>query len=83
MNIEKKNLDKARKLLAELEKIEEVYDVLGNYDSESYAVFRTGHNNNTKILKEVKIPMPPDICKAMKEHMSHRVYEIKKELESL
>ena len=48
MNIEKKNLDKARELLAELERLEEVDDVLGNYDARAYAVFRTCHNNNTK-----------------------------------
>ena len=83
MNIEKKNLDKARKLLAELERLEEVDDVLGNYDARAYAVFRTCHNNNTKTPKEVRVPMPPDVSKAMREYMSHRIYEIKKELESL
>ena len=83
MNIEKKNLDKARELLAELERLEEVDDVLGNYDARAYAVFRTYYNNNTKTLKEVRVPMPPDVSKAMREYMSHRIYEIKKELESL
>lgn len=83
MNIEKKNLDKARELLAELERLEEVDDVLGNYDAMVYAIFETFHNNNTKILKEVKVPMPPDVSKAMREYISHRIYEIKKELESL
>jgi len=83
MNIEKKNLDKARELLAELERLEEVDDVLGNYDARAYAVFRTCHNNNTKTLKEVRVPMPSDVSKAMREYMSHRIYEIKKELESL
>ena len=83
MNIEKKNLDKARKLLAELERLEEVDDVLGNYDAMVYAIFKTCHNNNTKTLKEVRVPMPPDVSKAMREDISHRIYEIKKELESL
>lgn len=83
MNIEKKSLDKARELLAELERLEEVDDILDNYDSMSYAVFRTFHNHNTNTLKEVRIPMPPDVHKAMREYMSHRIYEIKKELESL
>lgn len=32
MNIEKKNLDRARELLAELKTLEEAEDVLGNYD---------------------------------------------------
>ncbi len=83
MNIEKKNLDKARELLAELERLEEVDDVLGNYDAMVYAIFETFHNNNNKTLKEVKVPMPPDVSKAMREYISHRIYEIKKELESL
>lgn len=83
MNIEKKNLDKARELLAELERLEEVDDVLGNYDAMVYAIFKTCHNNNTKTLKEVRVPMPPDVSKAMREYISHRIYEIKKELESL
>lgn len=83
MNIEKKNLDKARELLAELERLEEVDDVLGNYDASAYAIFKTCHNNNTKTLKEVRVPMPPDVSKAMREYISHRIYEIKKELESL
>lgn len=83
MNIEKKNLDKARELLAELERLEEVDDVLGNYDASAYALFKTFHNNNTKTLKEVRVPMPPDVSKAMREYISHRIYEIKKELESL
>ena len=83
MNIEKENLDKARKLLAELKTLEEAKDVLGNYDARAYAVFITWHNNNTKTLKEVRVPMPPDVRKAMTEYMTHRIYEIKKELESL
>jgi len=83
MNIEKKNLDRARELLAELSTLEDVEDVLGNYDARAYAVFRTYHNNNIKELKEVRVRMPPDVRKAMNEYMSHRIYEIKKELESL
>lgn len=58
MNIEKKSLEKARKLLAELKTLEEVDVVLGNYDASAYAVFQTYHNNNTKTLKEVSVPMP-------------------------
>ena len=41
MNIEKENLDKARKLLSELKTLEEAEDVLDNYDARAYAVFRT------------------------------------------
>ena len=83
MNIEKKNLDKARELLKELETLEEAYDVLGNYDARAYAVFKTSYNNNAKTLKEVRFPMPLDIRNSMIAYISHRIYEIKKELESL
>ena len=83
MNIEKKSLDKARDLLSELKTLEDTYDVLGNYDVTVSAVFKTVHNNNKYISKTVSIPMPPDVSRAMKEFLDHRVYEIKKELESL
>lgn len=83
MNIEKKNLDRVRELLKELEKLEDVNDVLGNYDASVSAVFSTWHNSNTKRLKEVGIPMPADIRKSMNEYISNRIYEVKKELESL
>ena len=83
MNIEKKNLDKARELLKELETLEEVYDVLGNYDSRAYAVFKTSYNNNSETPKEVRIPMPTDIRTSMIAYISHRIYEIKTVLESL
>lgn len=83
MNIEKKNLDKVRELLEELKKLEDANDILGNYDARVYAVFSTLHNNNLKVLKEVRIPMSGDIRKTMIEYISNRIYEIKKELESL
>lgn len=83
MNIEKKSLDKVRKLLKELETLEEVSDILGNYDASVSAVFRTSYNNNKNTLKEVQISMPPDIRKSMSEYIANRIYEIKKELESL
>lgn len=83
MNIEKENLDKARKLLSELKTLEEAEDVLDNYDARAYAVFRTWHNNNTKTLKDVRVSMPPDLLEAMNKYMTHRICEIKKELESL
>ena len=83
MNIEKKNLNRAWELLNELKKLEDVSNVCRNYDVKKYAVFSTLHNNNTNQYKEVKIPMPPDICKTMSEYISNRIDEIKKELESL
>lgn len=74
MNIEKKNLDKARELLAELEMLEEIDDII------LCAIFKICHNNT---LEEVRIPMPPRVRKDMRRYISHRIYEIKKELESL
>lgn len=84
MNIEKRNLDKARKLLKELEALEEVRDVQSNYDASVSVVFTTLHNNNRKTLKEVRISMPSiDVRNSINEYVQNRIYEIKKELESL
>lgn len=83
MNTEKNNLTKARKLLAELATLEDVDNVLGNYDAKAYAVFSTCYNNNNRSSKTVEVSMPEDVKKLMLEHISHRISEIKKELESL
>lgn len=83
MNIEKKNLDRARELLAELSVLEDVKNVCGNYDAEAHAVYSTVHNSNTKRYKEVKIKMPKEVMMIMEGYMSHRIDEISKELESL
>ena len=77
------NSDKARQLLNELAELKAVSDVCGNYDSKAYAVYTTFHNNNTKTLKEVRIPMPIEVILAMGNHISRRIAEIEKELESL
>lgn len=83
MKIDENNLKKARSLLSELKELEEVRDVMQNYDAKVFATFWTGHNNNTKVSKTVQIAMPPDMIKLMDEHVSNRIYEIKKELEAL
>ena len=83
MNIEKKNLDEARKLLKELDVLEDVSDVCSNYDSKAYAVYTTVHNNNTKVPKEVRVQMPIEVVLAMKNYISHRIDEIKENLESM
>ena len=83
MNIEKKNLDKARELLAELANLEEVSKVCANYDATAHAVYSTQHNNNTKRYKEVIIEMPKEVVLIMKDHIARRIDEIHKELETL
>lgn len=83
MNIDEKNLEKARKLLKELAVLEDVRDVCNNYDSKAYAVYSTVHNNNTKVPKEARVPMPIEIVLAMKDFISDRIFEIKKELETM
>lgn len=83
MQINETNLKKAWELLSELEKLEEARGVTGNYDAKVYATFSTVHNYNAGTGKKVQITMPPDITKLMNEYISNRIFEIKKELESL
>jgi len=83
MNIEKKNLDKARELLNELANLEDALDVFKNYDSRVQAVYSSKHNKNTKVYKEVKVEMPIQLVRAMECHILRRIDEIHKELEAL
>jgi len=83
MNIEKKNLDRARELLAELDKFESAVDILSNYDAKVYATFSTWYNHNIKETKKVQIPVPNDLIASLKAYVSDRIYAIKKELESM
>ena len=83
MNIDKKNLDRARELLAELSVLEDIKKICGNYDAKVHAVYSTVHNNNTKRYKEVKIEMPKEVMLIMKEHIDRRIDELRKELETL
>ena len=83
MKVEKKFLDRARALLEELDKLEEAKDVLTNYDSKVQVLYSTYYNHNLKELKQVKIKMPPEIIGNMNEYIDNRIFEIKKELETL
>ena len=83
MKVEKKFLDRARELLEELDKLEETKDVLTNYDSKVCVQYSTFYNHNRKELKAVKINMPPEIIGSMNEYIEKRIFEIKKELETL
>lgn len=83
MKVEKKFLDRARELLEELNNLEKAKDILQNYDSKVCVQYSTFYNHNRKELKEVKIKMPPEIIGSMNEYMENRIFEIKKELETL
>lgn len=83
MNIEKKNLDRARELLNELSNLEDALDVFKNYDSHVRVVYSSQHNKNTKVYKEVKVEMPLQLVGAMESYIRHRIYEIRKELEAI
>ena len=83
MKVDKKNLDKARELLAELSNLEDIRNVWTNYDAEAHAVYSTKHNNNTHQYKEIRIKMPLEAHMAMKDYIARRIDEIHKELESL
>lgn len=83
MKVEKKFLDRARELLEELDKLEEAKDVLTNYDSKVQVLYSTFHNHNLKELKQVIIKMPPEVVRTMSEYIENRIFEIKKELETL
>lgn len=81
MKTNDENLKRVRSLLRELGELEDAFDVLGNYDAKAYYCFSTGHNNNTKITKKVFITMSPEVLKQVKEELTSRIEEIKKELE--
>ncbi len=77
------SLTKARKLLDELNQLEEARDVLGNYDAKSYALFTSVYNSNSKVPKEVRIPLPADVRKSSIDYINERIAEIKKQLAEL
>ena len=77
------SLTKARKLLDELNHLEEARDVLGNYDVKRYALFTSVHNSNRGVPKEVSIPMPADARKTCFDYIHERIAEIKKQLAEL
>ena len=83
MKVEKKTLDRARELLKELNDLEEAKDVMQNYDSKVQVLYSTFYNHNIKELKEVKIKIPPEVVRVMSEYIENRIFEIKKELETL
>ncbi len=83
MQTNDKTLKEARKLLQELDELEDAIDVLGNYDAKAYYLFSTGHNNNTKVTKRVSIPMSAEVLQEVKEEIKLRITEIKKKIEEL
>lgn len=83
MNIERENIGKAKKLIEELEMLEDAIDITRNYDASIMASFFTLHNHNTKTSKSVEIPISNDIEKAIIKNVHERIEEIKKELEKM
>lgn len=83
MNIERENIGKAKKLIEELEMLEDAIDITRNYDASITASFFTLHNHNTKTSKSVEIPISSDIEKAIIKNVHERIEEIKKELEKM
>lgn len=77
------SLTKARKLMDELDQLEEARNVLGNYDVKSYVLFSSVYNSNTKVPKEVRIPLPADARKTCIDYIHKRIAEIKKQLAEL
>ena len=83
MKTNDENLKKVRSLLRELDELEDAFDVLKNYDAKACYCFSTGHNNNTKITKTVFVTMSPEILKQVKEELTLRIENIKKELKKV
>lgn len=83
MNIKRENIAKAKKLIEELEMLEDAIDITRNYDASIKVSFSTLHNHNTKNSKSVKIPISNDIEKSIIKGVYERIEEIKKELEKM
>jgi hypothetical protein len=82
--MELKNIKKAKELLEELENLEDILDVANNYDATCHAKFHSAHNNNKNVSKTRFLELPKNIVDdLLKEHIPTRIYEIKKELETL
>lgn len=79
-----KNIKKAKELLEELGNLEDIQDIANNYDASYHARFYTQHNNNDSESKTRFLQLPKNIVdELLKEHIPTRIYEIKKELETL
>lgn len=83
MNVRPENLQKVRKLLKELEQLEKAQEILGNYDAEVYAYFRTEHNNNEKNTASVYIPLTGEIKASVEKYMRKRMEGIKEKLKEI
>ena len=85
MKVDSKNITRARELLSELENLEKALHVATNYDWKLSAAFYTFHNDNTKSPLKISVPLPKsgDLKDQIFEHINLRIFEIKKELETL
>ncbi len=83
MNTQSKNLERALALLLKLRNLETALDILSNYDSKVSAKFSTLYNHNQKELKEVEIPLSPNVIELIRSEIDARIFDIKKELEKI
>ena len=83
MKLGKANLEKARTLLCELSNLEDALKVLDNYDSQISVKCVTFYNDNSKVHKEVSIPLPPDSKIIIRTYINDRIFQIKEELRSM
>lgn len=83
MKVSHENIEKARKLLDELEKLEGAMEVMKNYDAKVFALFWTAHNDNAKQTREVRVQLPRELCEQIMNEVQDKIFAIKKELEQL
>lgn len=83
MKVSNENIKKARDLLDELETLEGAMEVMKNYDAKVFALFWTGHNDNTKRTSEVRVQVSQEMCSKLMDEVQDRIFEIRKELEQL
>ena len=83
MKVSKENIEKARKLLDELEKLEGAMEVMKNYDAKVVALFWSAYNNNTKQTGVAKVQLSRELCEQIMDEVQDKIFAIKKELEQL
>ena len=85
MKVDFKTIQRARELLAELKNLEDALHVTTNYDWKLSTEFYTFHNDNTKSPLKISVPLPKSggLKDTIIEHINQRIFEIKKELETL
>ena len=83
MKVSNENIEKARKLLTELETLEEAMEVMRNYDAKIFALFWSAYNDNTKQTREVRVQLSRELREQIMDEVQDKIFAIKKELEQL